>query len=395
MARDGRGRQEGREDDPVKNRRQPASAAPVRHSVPSSRREGTERPFAESPSATEQDPGGGLWSLAAVAQVAIAVVAIVWFLSWARPIIVPVLGAFLIGMIVGPIADRTRRFGIPTIVTNTIVLIVLGLAAYGVGALFVPTLAEWIARVPEQISQIREKVAFIQNVIERIQEFEKLVGGGQPVVQVDQSPGVTSVLAAVSPAFAELFVFVFTLIFFMLGRNELKQRAVLALEGRERRLTALRIVADVERSLLDYFAVISVINAGVALATALALFLLGMPNAPVWGFLAFAFNFLPVIGPLVLKVLLLATGLLIMPTLTWAVLPALSYLVITATESNLITPRVIGKRITVNPLLIFVTICFLTWLWGPIGALLSMPIVSVTMIVAQHLRPTEEVSLPG
>jgi predicted PurR-regulated permease PerM len=205
---------------------------------------------------------------------------------------------------------------------------------------------------------------------------------------------VTTVFSAVTPAFAQFVVFVFTLALFLTGRKSIKAKLVLAMPSRSSRLTALHILSEIENQLLGYFAVTAAINAGVALVTTLALLALGVPAAPVWGFLAFVFNFLPVVGPLILKVALLAMGIVAMPTFGDALLPVLAYLAITTIESNLVTPRVVGNRLTLEPLFVFVAVCLFTWLWGPLGAFLAMPLVIIAIAVQAYLVPAEVVDLP-
>lgn len=331
------------------------------------------------------------------ALIAIAIVTLVWFLSWARPILLPIAAALVVGMIFGPIADRAAVYNIPRLATNIGVLVAFTMFAYAVVALFIPSIIAAIAQLPALAAEIREKLGFLQGVLSRLQNFQNMFGGAEgPTVSVASNESqVAALFAYVTPAFAQLIVFAFTLIFFLTGRTHIKRQVVLAVRGRENRLKALKIISDIESHLLDYFAIFTIINVGVAILTTLYLTALGAPSPWLWGFLAWILNYLPVIGPLVMKVLLLGMGILVMPTLTMALLPALGYLLITTVESNFITPRVFGKRLTMEPLLIFLMICLLTWLWGPVGALLSTPILSIGIIAADHLWPSDEVALPG
>lgn len=329
--------------------------------------------------------------------IVIAVVALVWFLSWARPILLPIAAAIVVGMIFGPIADRAAVYKIPRIATNLGILVGFTAFAYAVAAVFVPGIVAVVAQLPELATEIREKLGFLQGALSRLQNFQNMFGGGDgPAVHVAAKESqVAALFAYVTPAFAQLIVFAFTLIFFLTGRTHIKRQVVLAVRGRENRLKALKMISDIESHLFDYFAIFTLINIGVAIVTAIYLTALGAPSPWLWGFLAWILNYLPVIGPLIMKVLLLGMGILVMPTLTMALLPALGYLLITTVESNFITPRVFGKRLTMEPLLIFLMICLLTWLWGPVGALLSTPILSIVIIAADHLWPSEEVVLPG
>lgn len=350
---------------------------------------------------SEKQPADSLqggWERATqAALIVIAIVALVWFLSWARPILLPIVAAIVVGMIFGPIADRAAAHGIPRLLTNLGVLIAFTALAYAVAAVFVPSIIAVIAQLPELAAEIREKLGFLQGALSRLQNFQNMFGGTEaPTVQVASNESqVAALFAYVTPAFAQLIVFAFTLIFFLTGRTHMKRQIVLAVRGRENRLKALKMMSDIESHLLDYFAIFTMINVGVAIATTVYLTAIGAPSPWIWGFLALILNYLPVIGPLLMKALLLGMGILVMPTLATALLPALGYLLITTVESNFITPRVFGRRLTMEPLLVFLMICLLTWLWGPVGALLSTPILTIGIIAADHLSPSDDVILPG
>lgn len=351
------------------------------------------------PAKREAGRQGRMWRQTAdAAVIALAAIAILGLMYWAKSILLPLTGGIVFGMILGPIADRMQRVGIPPVVTNLTLLAALLLALYGAAVWFVPTISEWIADAPNLARQVREKVAFVERASAMFDEIVKLFQGPvtTPKVQIapEQGAVVTSVFSAVTPAFAEFVVFLFTLVLFLTGRKTIKAKLVLAMPSRSSRLTALHILSEIENQLLGFFAVTATINAGVAVVTTLALFALGVPAAPVWGFLAFVFNFLPVVGPLILKVALLGMGIVAMPTLGDALLPVLAYLAITTVESNLLTPRVIGHRLTLEPLFVFVAVCVFTWLWGPLGAFLAMPLVIIAIAVQAYLVPADVVELP-
>lgn len=353
---------------------------------------------AEAP-AGDVERGDRLWRRAAeVAVIMLAVLASFAVLSWAGDLILPLVAGVVFGMILGPIADRAQRVGIPAVVTNFGILLLLALAVYGATLWFLPTISEWLGRLPELAQQVREKVVVVERAGAMIDEIFRLIQrpGSGPTVQMapERAAVVTTVFSAVTPAFAQLVVFTFTLMLFLIGRKQLKARLVLAMPSRARRLTMLHILSAIEDQLLGYFAVMALINAGVAVITTLALLALGVPAAPVWGFLAFVLNFLPVVGPMLLIIGLIGMGVVVMPTLTAALLPALAFLIVTTIEGNLITPRVIGRRLTLEPLVVFIAMSVFTWLWGPVGAFLSTPLVIIAISVQAYVAPTDDIDLP-
>lgn len=355
------------------------------------------RPNGQGQTPSYEAGGFALDRAAQAALIVIAVVAFAWFLSWARPILLPVAAAIVVGMILGPAADRGAAYGVPRIATNLGVLIAFAALIYAAVALFIPSIVSAAAQLPEFAAQVREKLGALHGLLDRLKNFEGIFTlTNAPSVQVSNAESrVAELLGYVTPAFAQLVIFAFTLIFFLTGRTRIKRQIVLAFRGRENRLTALKIISEIESKLLNFFATVTVINAGVGVLTALYLTVIGAPGPLIWGFLAFVLNFLPVIGPLMMEALLLGMGVIVMPSLSMAVLPVLGYLAIVLVEGNFITPQVLGKRLTIEPLMVFLMICILTWLWGPVGALLSTPILSIAMISAEHLWGTEEVALPG
>jgi predicted PurR-regulated permease PerM len=202
-------------------------------------------------------------------------------------------------------------------------------------------------------------------------------------------------VAFVTPAIGQLVIFFGTLFFFLIGRTQLRQVLVVFFEKRDSRLRMLRILNDVEHNLTSYLSLVTVINFFVGLAAVAITYSVGLPNPLVWGVLAFMFNYVPYLGALLMEVVLLMAGLVTFPTLGHALIAPLLYLVFTTLEGHFITPAVMGKHLLINPLTVFLALVFWTWLWGPIGALLAVPILIVTMIVINHIFPTEEATLPG
>jgi predicted PurR-regulated permease PerM len=102
----------------------------------------------------------------------------------------------------------------------------------------------------------------------------------------------------------------------------------------------------------------------------------------------------PYVGPAAMVVVLFSVGLVTFPSLGHALIAPLGLIAVTTTEGHFITPTVIGRRLTLNPLLVFLALAFWTWMWGPIGAFLAAPLSIVGLVVFNHLFPTDEVRLP-
>ena len=157
----------------------------------------------------------------------------------------------------------------------------------------------------------------------------------------------------------------------------------------------LKIINDIEHNLTDYLSVVAVINLVVGLIAGLIAYFVGLPNAIAWGVLAFILNFVPYLGALMMEAVLLAVGLVTFPTLAQAIVAPLLYFGFTTLEGHFITPSIMGRRLTLNPLTVFLSLIFWTWLWGPIGAFLAVPLLIVTLVAKEHVFPEEDLVLPG
>jgi predicted PurR-regulated permease PerM len=149
----------------------------------------------------------------------------------------------------------------------------------------------------------------------------------------------------------------------------------------------VKLSRDMEQTISTYLFTITLINMALALIIALAMSLVGMPNPPLWGAVAGILNFIPYFGPFVMTLVMVLAGLLSFESTGHALLPALIYLSVHATESNLITPAILGRRLTLSPVAIFISIMFWTWLWGMPGALLSVPLLMTFRIICDHVKP--------
>jgi predicted PurR-regulated permease PerM len=222
------------------------------------------------------------------------------------------------------------------------------------------------------------------------------VSGGQ-TVSVESNPAemVGSVLVLVTPAVSQFVVFFGTLIFFLATNNTLRQRIVVAFVTREARLRMLRIWNDIEANLVGYVGMVTMINIGLGVVTTIMLYLVGFPNPVTFGLLTMLLNYIPYIGPAIIAIVLFGVGVVAMPSLAQAALAPALFVAITTVEGHFLTPSLVGRRLTLSPFIVFLALAFWTWLWGPIGAFLAVPLVIVSFVVMGHVLPREEASLPG
>jgi predicted PurR-regulated permease PerM len=216
-------------------------------------------------------------------------------------------------------------------------------------------------------------------------------------VSVEANPAemVGTALIAITPAVSQFVVFFGTLIFFLATNNTLRQRIVVAFVTREGRLRMLRIWNDIEANLVGYVGMVTMINIALGVVTSIMLYLVGFPNPVTFGLLTMLLNYIPYIGPAIIAIILAGVGLVAMPSLAQAAVAPALFVAITTVEGHFLTPSLVGRRLTLSPFVVFLALAFWTWLWGPIGAFLAVPLVIVSLVVLGHLLPREEASLPG
>jgi predicted PurR-regulated permease PerM len=345
-----------------------------------------------------QSSGHAWLSAAQVSVVGIFTILLVTALYFARPIVLPVAAAVLIGMTFAPVMKRTREAGVsPWISAIVLVLFIMMAAAFLITLLAAPV-AEGIARAPEIGESIRHKLFVLDRPLSALRELQgALLPGseGGVAVQPSQMSMVTPVIAFVTPAVAEVVIFFATFFFFLVGQTGLRRYLASFFTSREAKLRFLRIASDIEQNLASYVATVTAINFTLGVVVAIGAWLFGFPNAVIFGVVAMLLNYIPYIGPACMLLILLGVGLVTFPTLGYALLPPACFLGLATLEGQIVTPTVLGHRLTLNPLAVFLAIAFWAWLWGPMGAFLAVPMVIVAMVIIGHLFPPEDSRLPG
>ncbi|TMJ02453.1 MAG: AI-2E family transporter [Alphaproteobacteria bacterium] len=326
--------------------------------------------------------------------------ALIAALFFGRAVLLPVTAALIVGITLSPATEFGVKYRIPTPVSAIAVVALLMSVIGAVLLLFATPLTEWIARAPEIGAAVQEKVRVFEYPLSVLRDLKNAIMPGAahgPTVAVESNPAelVGAMLLAVTPAVSQFVVFFGTLIFFLITNIHLRRKLIVAFETRDARLRMLRIWNDIEDNLVDYVALVTMINLALGAVTALMLYLIGFPNPVMFGLLTMGLNYVPYIGPGVVAIVLFAVGLVAMPALAQAALAPALFVAIATLEGHFITPSIVGKRLTLSPFLVFLAVVFWTWLWGPIGAFLAVPLLIVSIVVLGHLWPQEEVNLPG
>jgi predicted PurR-regulated permease PerM len=318
------------------------------------------------------------------------------FLYVGRSILMPVLAAAVVAMTLAPLVRRAARYGIsPWIAALVIVALALGALGIAATAIAAP-ISEWIARAPEIGATIKERLSVLQPPLAALRELEGTLFGGNQAVTVNPPSAamVLPVVAFLTPAAGQLVLFFGALMFFLVGQSALRSNIVALFANRDAKLRFLKIMNDIEHNLTGYLTVVTIINAAVGTIVATGAWLLGLPNPVIFGVLAAVLNYVPYVGPAVMVVALFGVGLISFPSLGHALIAPIGLIALTTTEGHFITPTIVGRRLTLNPLVVFLALAFWTWMWGPIGAFLAVPVSIVGLVVFNHLVPATDVKLP-
>jgi predicted PurR-regulated permease PerM len=328
--------------------------------------------------------------------VALLVIAIATVLYIAKAFFLPVVMAFVVGTMLSPAASYLERHRIPRAVGAVLTVAAVGAGAVLIVGLISSPLAEWTTRLPELAARLKEKLHVFDPVVSLWRELQTLVGGHDTLTgfQLPKIEWVQPTIEFLSPTFTEFILFFATLVLFIASWKDLRRTLVLTFRDRDLRLRVLRILNEIEEHLGNYLLTVSLINIGVGIATGIVCAIASMPNPAGLGALAAALNFIPIIGPVATFAVLLVVGIIALPTLTAALVAPLAFVGIAFLEGHFITPAIIGRRLALNALAVLLALAFWTWLWGPMGAFLSSPLLIVALILKEHLRPVDSPHLP-
>jgi predicted PurR-regulated permease PerM len=317
------------------------------------------------------------------------------FLYVGRAILMPVLAAAIVAMTFAPLVRRAARRGIPPWITALLIVIV-ALGALGIAATAMTgPVSEWISRAPEIGATIKERLSVLDRPLASLRELEGMLFGGNAGTGNSSSPNVVlPVVAFVTPAAAELLLFFAALLFFLVGQGTLRSNLVAMFPNRDAKLRFLKIANDIEHNLAGYLTVVTIINVALGAIVAAGAWLLGLPSPVTFGVLTAVLNYVPYVGPAVLVVALFGVSLVTFPSLGQAFIAPLAFVCLTTMEGHFITPTIIGRRLTLSPLLILLALAFWTWIWGPVGALLAAPFSIIGLVVFNHLFPSDDGKLP-
>ena len=334
--------------------------------------------------------------IVAFSLVSLLIICVVAVLYAAKAFFLPVAMAFIVGTMLSPAASFLERYRIPRALGAVLIVAAVGTgAAFMVGLIASPVM-EWSNKLPELGAELREKLHVFDRPLALWQQLQGMLGGSDTLAtfHMPKFEWVQPTLEFLSPTFAEFLLFVATLILFIASWKDLRRAMVMNFGDRPTRLRTLRILNEIEEHLGSYLIMVTMINVGVGIATGIICAVTGMPNPAGLGALAATLNFIPIIGPVAMFVVLVVVGLVAFPSISAGLLAPLLFAAMTFLEGHFLTPTIVGRRLELNALAVFIALAFWTWLWGPMGAFLASPILIVALILKEHLMPVNSPQLP-
>jgi predicted PurR-regulated permease PerM len=318
----------------------------------------------------------------------------------AKPFLMPVILALLLNFLLKPMVNSLCRAHVHRAIAAAIVMILfIGLISTGLYHLNKPA-SEWLSKAPESVQALERKGRELISRAEKFVRGTRSLGDSAPEKVEDETAKKSSrrfswaeklvnvgAILGYTAGFLTGSLEMLVLLYFLLASGDLfLQKLVRVLPNLHEKKEAVEIVREVEHNISAFLFTITIINACVALLIGLAMLLVGLPNPVLWGVLAGILNFIPYFGPLSMALVLVLAGFLSFESTGQALLPALIYLGVHTLESNFLTPTVLGHRLTLSPVIIFVSLMFWTWLWGMPGALLAVPLLMTFKIFCDHFR---------
>jgi predicted PurR-regulated permease PerM len=326
---------------------------------------------------------GGLFVLALLATAYVA-----------SEIVLPLVFAIILKLLLQPALRILERLHLPPILAALLLILALFGTIVGLGTAISGPAGTWAAKLPEGIPRLQERLSFLRDPINTLQRFLQQVdnfGGTGPspnAATAARGPTLLTKLFTGTRNFASGFFTTVLFLFFLLVSGDIfLHRLVEILPRFSGKRQVVEISQQIERDISAYLVTITIMNAAVGIAMALAMWLTGVGDPILWGTVAFLLNYVPILGTALGVLIFLLAGLLTVDPLWQALLPAGLYLGFHLIEGETVTPMLLARRFTLNPVLVIISLVFWFWMWGIPGAILSVPMLAITKIICDRVRP--------
>jgi predicted PurR-regulated permease PerM len=312
---------------------------------------------------------------------------------FAQAVIVPLVMAVVLKMMLQPLVRLLGRWQLPRAVGALVamavlatILVLLGLLLSMPAASFGEAISQGLPRLEERLRFLQAPISSLQAVLEKAQEVAG-GGNGETAVAVEKVGVFSFIFSGTRAAIEGLLTTGIILFFLMLSGDTFLRRGVEILPNFEHKRRAVEISQQVEADISVYLLTIISMNLLVGIAVSAAVWLCGVGDPVLWGALAFILNFVPILGPITGMALLVLAGFMHFDTTGLSLLPAGLYLLIHMIEGELVTPALLARRFTMNPVAVIISIIFWYWMWGVPGAVLAMPMLAICKILCDRIKP--------
>jgi predicted PurR-regulated permease PerM len=324
---------------------------------------------------------GGLFVLALLAAAYVA-----------SEIVLPLVFAIILKLLLQPAMRILERLHVPRMLAALLLILVLFGTIVGLGTAISGPAGTWAAKLPEGIPRLQERLSFMREPIDTLQRFLQRVEDfgetGPSAAASERGPTLLTKLFTGTRNFASGFFTTVLFLFFLLVSGDIfLHRLVEILPRFSSKRQVVEISQQIESDISAYLVTITIMNAAVGIAMALAMWLTGVGDPILWGTVAFLLNYVPILGTALGVLIFLLAGLLTIDSLWQALLPAALYLGFHLIEGETVTPMLLARRFTLNPVLVIISLVFWFWMWGIPGAILSVPMLAITKIICDSVRP--------
>jgi len=331
-----------------------------------------------------------------VALTGLFVLAAFYTMYFMRAMLLPLVLALLLSYLLVPLVRLLARIHIRPLFGSAIILagVIAGIV-YGVTLLSEPA-AGWIEKAPYSLHELRQKLLPLKKPIEKVAqasgEIDKLTtaddGQAKPQTVVVKRSALTEMFLTQGPEFIASTVLMFILLYFLLAYDGVFLTKIIRVTPRlDDKKRAVSIMRDIETHISRYLITITAINIGLGIAVGTTVHFLGMRNPFMWGVMAALLNYVPYLGALTGIICMTLGAVLNFDSVGYAMIVPASYLGIAILEGNFITPFILGRSLTLNPILILVALAFWGWMWGISGMILAVPILATFKIFCDHIEP--------
>lgn len=308
-------------------------------------------------------------------------------------IVVPIIIAFLLKMVLQPAMEMLVDIHLPRFLAALLIVVVLLGAISALGFVLSAPAATWVSKAPESLARLEKRLSGLSEMARNFQkathDVEKISedSTAPAAVAVKGPPLSTFLFSGTRALTAGLLTIVVLLFFLLVSGNSFLRRIVEILPTLENKKQAVDITYEIQRTVSTYLGTVTVMNGAVGILTGIAAYFCGLNDPILWGCLAFLLNYIPIVGPLVGVAILALAGLLSFDSIWAALLPAGIYLMIHLAEGEAITPMLLARQLTLNPVVVIIALVFWYWMWGVAGALLAVPMLATFKIVCDRIEP--------